>query len=380
MYALRRYVANLPSVRDFAAQVARYRLTQAVYVEPDDIWQLAWRINRTDPFFQHILDRSSFIPDGDRTYAWWYFNHAAVSTSIGQSAEVDPQYDFQWYPKEIKRVLGTNFPLWVRVHLCHRPEMSLEESSALRRDIQGIALKYGGDFRITLEDRPRAVLAAQSGDKIDAAPGGPGTVGGFLQATGTKDIYGVTCAHVAPSGSVADGAGRVLGSVSAAHFPNNSPSGQLCNPSAGVINELDASLFSCPGATPSGCTGPSTLFGSGQMVQMRGAFSKGPYGYSLGGIGLVHTLHHNGHDYCFKDLFSFRPRLTAPLPLSAAIALSPIPLKGDSGSWITTNGGGSLPEWIGMLVGVDLVEGFAVDADKVHKWASAQTGLALGVW
>ena len=139
MYALRQYVATLTPLWDFAALAAKNRLTQAVFVEPDDIWQLAWRISRTNPSFQQILDRSSFIPVGDRTYAWWYFNHAGVSMNIGQSADIDPQYDFQWYPKELKRVLGATYPLWVRVHLCTRPDMNAEQSAGLRRDIMGIA-------------------------------------------------------------------------------------------------------------------------------------------------------------------------------------------------------------------------------------------------
>jgi hypothetical protein len=378
MYALRRYLADLKSIQEFAGQVAKYRLTQAVFVEPDAIWQLAWRIRRADPLFQDMFDRLSAIAEGDRMHAWWYFYDTAGAIEVAQPTDVDPEHDFGWYPKEIYRILKTKYPLWVRVHLCRRSDMNGEEAAGQRRDIEVIARDFSGDFRITLEDRSRALLATQSGDKIGGS--GPGTVGGFLMDTGTRDIYGVTCAHVAQSGSVTHAGGQSIGTVTVASAPNKSPSGQLCNPSARVLNELDVSLFSCAGATSTGFAGPSTLFGSGQRVQMHGAYSKGPNTYSLGGIGLIQTLHHNGNDYCFKDLFSFRPRPTAPLPMSAAIAVSSIPLKGDSGSWITMNSGGSQPDWIGMLIGVDLVEGFAVDSAKIHKWASTKTGLSLSVW
>jgi hypothetical protein len=247
-----------------------------------------------------------------------------------------------------------------------------------RRAIEQVALKFSGVFKITLEDRPLAVLASSSGDRIRGASSG--TVGGFLRdSSGT--IYGTTCSHVAASGSVSDSRGATLGTVAHASKQTPRPTPHLCRPRGTTLNDMDASIYtSTGGASACRFAGPTIHYGSGQASQMQGATSGGPHTFYLGGLGLVQTLHHNGNDYCFENLFSIRPRPTAPLPISAAIAFAPVPAQGDSGAWITVGGTGTQREWIGMLIGVDLVEGFALDATDVLAWAAKAAGASLSIW
>ncbi|HEY6926775.1 MAG TPA: hypothetical protein VI653_25040 [Steroidobacteraceae bacterium] len=378
MYALRRYIDQIPQLAEFAYRVAQNPLIQAVYVEPDLLWQAAWQLYRTSSSPDRDLQRA-FDKHTDREFAWWRLKAMTQSMEMQVTQLTDPEHDLDWYPDYIRVVLQISHPLWVRVHLCPRPDTYVETKAGARNDINSIAQSFSQFFRITLEDRPLAVLAAQSGDRIHGA--GPGTVGGFLQESGTNLIYGVTCSHVASAGLVTDTRGRSLGTVGYATSLNASAHGQLCNPRATGLNDVDAALFlSLGGANPCRYSGPSSLFGSGQTARMTGGYSKGPNSYSLGGIGLVQTLHHNGQNYCFRDLFSFRPQLTSPLPTAAALALAPVPMPGDSGSWITVAGAGTQPDWIGMLVGVDQVEGFAVDATKVMQWMSNQNRRQFSVW
>lgn len=366
MRALREFTRPIKPLWELVDKVCGYPLAQAVYVEPNPAWQLAWRRVRigggAEPIPLHWLRRSGM----------------ADVMAIQDSQLMDPEYDFSWYPKSLKEHLRCEFPLWVRIHLCPR-QLDTDSARAQRGSILSIAANYGRHFRITVEDRPLAVLALQSGDRVQGTS--MGTVGGFLRDSSPQGIYGVTCGHVAPAGTVSDAAGRPLGSV--VHATSLSPSAnQLCRPNAAAVNQLDAALFDVSGgAVASGLSGPTQNYGSGQIASMNGGVSGGPHAYAVGGLALIHKIHYAGRDYCFKDLFSIRTRLTAPVGfMSAALAVAPVPCQGDSGAWITIAGGGWQREWIGMLIGVDQIEGFALDAEEVMKWASKVTGANLSVY
>lgn len=367
MKALREFTRNVKPLWDLVDKVCRFPLTQAVYVEPEPLWQWSWRLARAG-------GRSGL----DLLRAPWPLGLPDV-TAVWDSLWADPDYDFKWYPDPLRQDLGSEYPLWVRIHLCPRT-IDAENARAQRRDIVSVVSQYGRYFRITLEDRPLAVLALQAGDHIQGAL--PGTVGGFLQDSGSSQIYGVTCSHVASSGGqVHDRARRLLGTV--AHATTLSPSGsQLCRPNAATVNGLDVAMFTVSGgAVACRLSGPTQSYGSGQIANMHGAVSGGPHAYGVGGLGLIHKIYHAGQDYCFKDLFSIRTRLTAPFAfMSAALAVAPVPQQGDSGAWITVQGSASQPAWIGMLIGIDQIEGFAIDADEAQKWASNATNSTLSVY
>jgi hypothetical protein len=381
MREFRQYVSQLSELGNLTAELSVHTATQAVYVEPDPDWQLLWLLHANAAitedeliYLAHVLRDFEYgrVPEA-------YLSKIPRTAGIQYPPVAYPHYDFAWFDDRLKKVFRKEYPLWVRVHLCARLGMDAEQYRAERRAIEAVMRAFTKFFTITLEERSLAVLAAAGDYVLGTAPG---TMGGYLQDGGTTH-YGVTCEHVAPKGSsVRDRTGSTLGTVRQASRRSVRPAGVLCRPASPGMNSMDAALFPMLMApAQSGFGGHTASFGSGQFAQMKGAVSGGPHTYYIGGLGLVHTMHHAGNDYCFKDLFSIRTSLSSSsLPLSAAVAMSPIPLPGDSGSWISMKAGNPLPDWIGMLIGVDAVEGFAFESSEIVRWASRAVGSPLTVW
>lgn len=377
MLGFRRYIASLGILRDLCALVCVYRATQAVFVEPADVWQIGWYLNRAgrsnDEIERVVGELHRAISSGDPEQAGGVLKSSGAEYPFRQ----DPQYDFEWYPNKLRGILNTQYPLAVRIHICRRT-LSTTEFQTQQREIERISRGFFKYFQIFIEERPLAVLAAQPGGYVQGAY--PGTLGGYLQDQ-KGNVFGVTCAHVAPAGlSVTDAQGARLGNVVHASTSTPTLAGQLCNLSTVGASTMDVSLYSFPSSTSrSNCTGPSTHYGSGQVAQMTGSHSKGPHNYFIDGIGLIQTLHHHGQDYCFSGLFRITTRPTQWLPQIIGLAFTPNPVQGDSGAWILSQGTGSQPEWIGMMIGIDQLDGFALDASLVLAWANSATGSTLSV-
>jgi hypothetical protein len=77
---------------------------------------------------------------------------------------------------------------------------------------------------------------------------------------------------------------------------------------------------------------------------------------------------------CFKNLFEVRPPSSGGIVnprVSAAFAT--MPLQGDSGGWVET----SAKEWCGVLVAVDHLMGYALEADDTLAAANAAFSIQL---
>src|SRR5262245_35995785 len=381
MLRFRELIGRVHALRELCTLVCVHRATQGVFVEPADLWRAAWALRsaaRTDVEIEQVTKDLRDALGGahpDRSRA--VLKTAAVPYPFAS----DPDFDLEWYPPWLASIIGSQHPLTVHIHVCQR-HLSKLEFDRQRRDLQGISRRFLRHFSVVVEERSPAILGA--------VPGSPacgtleGTLGGYL-SDAHGNVFGVTCAHVAPLGSsVTDARGALLGNVVHDSTLLPSDTGQLCTMASPSLNTMDASLFAATSTRfHSRCGAPLARYGAGQTVQMTSANNKGPNTYYVAGVGLIQTLVHDGRDYCFTGLTRITSRPTLPVPDDPAkSAASPSPVAGDSGAWIhaSVEGATQKPGWIGMLVGTDQLDGYAVDANEVIGWASAATGTTLSVW
>jgi hypothetical protein len=378
VHTFRPYIDQLPRLRDLCGSVCRYSATQGVVVEPSLLWQIAWALKKDGWPAEAIRHFLTYIGP-----AWQSQDGARVRQDLDHEQvkypfDADPEYDYEWYPEELRKYLGTQFPVTVHVHLCIR-NLPQNQFDSERRDIEGIAQQFRNYFEVLIEERPLARLAASPGGYVKAASSG--TLGGYV-VDGSNRVYGMTCAHVAPAGSsVLDGRGLNLGNILHASSLTPSHANQLCNLHSPLHNEIDAAMYVASiGTLPSGSLPLPPQFGSGQFASMTGQKSGGPHVYRTDGIAIIERISHNGMDFCFRNLFVIKNQLTGWLAMPLQIALAPIPTQGDSGAWIHTNPSVGQPGWIGMLTGTDMIDGFAIEAAGILSWASALTGTNLSVY
>jgi hypothetical protein len=376
----RESLARAQPLRDLCSLVCVHRATQGVFVEPSDLWRMAWMLKcqeRTDVEIEQVVKALRDALSGTRPERT---RQVLKDAAVPYPFTSDPAYDFEWYPQWLRQIVGGQLPLTVHIHVCQRSLPRLEFDRQ-RRDVQGISRRFLRFFAVAIEERNPAVLGALPGSHAFGAV--EGTLGGYLCDPHGR-VFGVTCAHVAPLGvSVTDGRGALLGNVvhDSTLLPNSA--GRLCDPTSATLNRVDASLFTASSTrVRSRCGAPQPRSGAGQTVQMTGAQSKGPHNYYLGGLALTQTLVYQGRDFCFAGLTTIRARPMVPLPDAPEHELAPAPVAGDSGAWIHTVAGSatSKPGWIGMLVGTDGVDGYALDASDILTWAAEATGTKLSVW
>jgi hypothetical protein len=236
---------------------------------------------------------------------------------------------------------------------------------------QLVALVTRQDFFAIVETRPPGTLAASPGDKC-LAGGVPGTIGGFLRDLNKGQVYATTCGHVASTGAIVTVAGNHLGVCSHSHPPSRMAPGQSCTAACPCANELDLALIDLRNATvTTAVTGVAAQIAPHQSIVLRGGASNvNPF--EVGGHAMTYCP--GKSNVCFKNLFEVRPPSPGGIVnprVSAAFAT--VPLQGDSGGWLET----AAKEWCGVLVAVDHLMGYALEADDTLAAANAAFGIQL---
>lgn len=379
MRLFREYVREISALNALVDVASGFEITQAVLVQPHPLWHLAWWHyrrygHRAERYFRDFFD---FPFPGPHPPSFW------KSTLLWSGADLAPfdvyvDVDYKNLPPGFDRWLTSKAPILVRVQL--RPYGEQSEEGQQRDRIVEALQEF--EFEKVYEDRPLAVFALAQGDKIIAA--GPGTVGGFLRDPTSKTDFGLTCEHVVGNvQNVQDANGNQIGSV--AYSSNRTPTmaGSLCRKSQGAkLNRHDQALLKI-GASVAPITGsfsvPTSKFGPGQRIIMRGSTSGGPHTYVVGALSLVHKINQSGIDYCFEDLFEVAPLPSAFLSNKLGSYLAQSPQQGDSGSWIGCYGSSPSPDWCGMLIAVDNLSGYAIESAEILTWANTVTASKLSL-
>lgn len=228
---------------------------------------------------------------------------------------------------------------------------------------------------------PPATTAIEGGVLIRAGSK-PGTLGGFLQAAGTNDVFGITCAHVASVNdpiTMWDGAAWIsIGvCVASSTFQPHATCGANCYQSASAV-DTDVALIKLH----DGLQGLPTLEGLGAVhetfapqfipksVTVVGGLS-GIVPLETGKYGIWNEFSLNGSTdcQCYKELFE----LTAPQawiggPKFSAVVGKMIKPK-DSGSFIVADSPSGGYALCGMAVGGDGISGYGLFIERALAWA-----------
>ena len=310
------------------------------------------------------------------------------------------EYDPEWRPDAWRRFLAEtgrkdNLPPIYVILSIRPPGGSPEErrsAFAQRRALQAIFPNY--EFIIEMEDRPSASLLAATSVKGGSTVAS-GTLGGVLQDTNIGgEHYGLTCGHVVSSGhtyNFTDSNGVVSTMTGACttplHFepqPNNP--GSVCNPGISncVVNEVDIAFLRLSAKeTGTEVDGIGQITGVArktdmsvrQTIEMHGKAS-GHKTYRVGALAVAYELGWNNNSYCYENMFEVRciPWSNVAAPIQRA-ALNP-PQAGDSGAWICVPTTAGCADFAGVLVGGDLLMGYAIFTDIVTTTAG-NSGLTL---
>lgn len=241
-----------------------------------------------------------------------------------------------------------------------------------------------GPHPVVYELRPPA-----AGYSLDAGGfvGGDdeGTLGGFLQHSGTLAYYAVSCAHVlcrSPAASAparvyspkpgAFGARTEVGTVRFSAYP--SATGGKCNrfvtgaPSVDVaVAEVDGQVVVNTGIPRIGA--PSSIaaiqdIGQEDPVRFYGHKSR-RRAARVAEATLWKELSIDGVAVCFSDLFAIEHPSYNHLTRSLARG-------GDSGAWVVDTSGGTAV-WYGMLIGGDGVRAYCCYAENVMSQLSSHS-------
>ena len=196
-----------------------------------------------------------------------------------------------------------------------------------------------------------------------------GTLGGYLEDTGTGQHFAVTCGHVGVSGDFTS-SGNLVGQVTVAEEPTPLPSGVRCHAGCGSITEIDVALVGVgsPGTNVAGSI--AGIVCNGDRLTMQGA-SSGIQTYEVGGLVVEHEV----DGACWAGLIQLHAPRAGLLPVSLGVAMATMPQDGDSGAWVL-NG----TEWAGMVVASDKsMFGYAVAADRLINKAYQNFGKNLAL-
>lgn len=256
----------------------------------------------------------------------------------------------------------------------NEPSDSLEDLYRLVRD---------SSWNVRIEERPRARLAASSGDEIETSSGKFGTIGGVLTDSASGNMYGLTCAHVAKKKeTVSDSFGNLIGTciensnlVSLSLNNTCDPSiHAIPNPYPGngpVVNMLDCSLIQLSSNfTKPYIASTAQRLSLGQNVVLNGA--KSNIKCKLGSLQLSYSYYGLQTEYCFRDSIELLPQPVGPLGGTLGQLFTTIPKQGDSGAWVLTDDAD--PLWAGMFYGEDGTRGALIRANWVHDWAENKLG------
>jgi hypothetical protein len=108
-----------------------------------------------------------------------------------------------------------------------------------------------------------------------------------------------------------------------------------------------------------------------QTIEMHGQ-QTGKHQFAIGGMSVADELGWNGQTYCFDNLFEVRGVPIRSLMASAQRALLAVPQPGDSGAWICVPTKANCADFAGMLIGGDLLMGYALFTDIIDATAASQ--------
>jgi len=370
MHVLRQYVDSIEGLGGFAAEAAGNTVTQGVVLDINPIWLLGYRLYRAG------LNPYAF----DMHMPWPSMPWLMAADLLHLETIEGDAFDFKWVDKSgwVKNVTShfidnsdrsrsipdSALPFIVKVVAGPVGLESFETREQL------VALARRQNFFALVETRPLGVLAASPGDKCVAGTV-PGSVGGFLRDSHKGQVYATTCGHVASKGAKVTISGKHAGVCSHSHAPSQMASGQTCTAACPCANELDLALIDLGNAAVTNAvTGVAALIASHQSIVLRAGLTNAPF--EVGGH--VMTYCPGKSNVCFKNLFEVRPPSPSGIvkPRVTA-AFATVPVQGDSGGWLET----SANEWCGVLVAVDHLMGYALEADDTLVAANAAFGTQL---
>ena len=218
---------------------------------------------------------------------------------------------------------------------------------------------------VEVAEPPR--LLAKATDALTCPGGATGTLGGFLRDANDGSVYGVTCGHVVPSGTVQTASGA-LGHCAHAIPPALLGPHGSCHTTA-TVTTADLALLSFPAPVlPSAQSSVAPIISNGDTVVMDGR--NGKVTYMVGGAVVNHYI----GNACWDKLFQIHaPVPPGIIPVGVHVALTPPPTAGDSGAWLYRG----FNEWAAMVVAADALHGFALAATTVVGEANAAFTMAL---
>lgn len=254
-------------------------------------------------------------------------------------------------------------PYWLRIFALPSHDQG---SVGLRRQLADAARETA--IATSVETQEPAQLLAAPGDRINAGTSNPGTLGGFFKDFRSGQIYGVTCGHVVPAASASMGGASHTSAF--ASPPVSLPAGVVCTTSCGHVTKIDIALLDMAGMAVSNvATTTVKILSPGDLLTMQGA-SSGARRYEVGGAVVEHCI----GGACWDRLTLFHAPIGGTvLPVGVSVALTPPPVKGDSGAWLIRNGS----EWAGMVVAANALHGYAVAGDTLLSETSAGFGVQL---
>jgi hypothetical protein len=269
-----------------------------------------------------------------------------------------------------------SLPIVVKV--CIRPAQSPDDRvpsvEALREGVDGL--------RVIVQTEPQSHLCANPRKKHRPL------VGGISMGVGTSDFatlgivlengdgerFALTCAHAAAQNAAVlqpshwdRRRATVIGNSVLATLLSPHSASDPCNNESGVpVNELDLSLIRINSDVPSTreVLGIGALNGvvrravlsSGQTVEVIGRTSR-YHTLQLGPLHFWQSQEHDGHWYCYKNLF----KVQSPYRENDVIR------GGDSGAPVCI-ASGSGKGFCGMIVGCDDYGGFAMFGESIQAW------------
>jgi hypothetical protein len=348
---------------------------QGILVGIEPRWLRAWRIgerydpnNPTNGFNLASTDERTFALQGLALLPPWMPFRSVTVQDLGWQP---PNY---WPPSPPSPNTYLKWPVVMRICLYPRDGKARGEAPFFQSN----------DFQIEYEVRPVARLYVSSkgqhrpllgGISIGVNASEAGTMGGILTDRGGK-FYGVTCAHVAPSGKDVeqpariDRKGSVIGKVAEAQLPSPFPSyaRKIEDDQQKYASKVDVALIEIDPAAASAKLevlkmGKVTslvalddieqdeeleLTGRASDWQKVQRSSLSPY------YNVKNTM--TGNEYCFENVLVFRE------PSGGAAAR-----PGDSGGWICKEVGTDY-HWAALVVGGDKQLGFAIAAHELKAW------------
>jgi len=383
---------DIRRLSEFATQFAT---VQGIVLDVDPFWLDSWTL------LESVGERT--LQERVRGWIQWAWHHHGpgfmplASFIGGASYSRIPPHRLYLRPLTLQALLKWRPPFWgeysyfagfpedpralpIIVKVCVRPSTEKEEiptAEALQ--------ERSNRFRVVIEVRTQAVLAANPRRKVSPLVGGVsigkvgstefGTLGVILSDAGGKP-FAITCSHVIdqqkidvvqPSQGDSPKAlpfGKRVAGTALQSCLGTAP----CNPWSGTTtNEEDIALIEIDKSKTATALQilsigalngivPRASISNGQSVEVMGRTTKHSY-LAVGGLAAWYRMAHHGSFYCFKNLFEVQSPYGRPGSVKG----------GDSGAPVcTAQGAGN--GWCGMIVGCDALKGYAMYSETIATW------------